>query len=174
MKTSTAPLPAKLLEQMSKAAKALFATDSNWAKASGLPKETLSRLKRNPSCDLQTLGALARTAGYTLLAVPASVQDGEHLPRKFDRAYENGLLDLCASGNVDPDVWRAHGPGFFVGGLAVLLASGRGFERERYLRLAETLHPGISTPEVFALWLKRSPLRAGRFLPMARKRKGVV
>lgn len=174
MNTSTSLLPATLLGQMSKAGKALFSTDSNWARASGLPKETLSRLKRNPSCDLQTLGALARTAGYTLLAVPASVQDGEHLPQRFDRAYEDGLLDLCASGNVDPDVWRAHGPGFFVGGLAVLLASGRGFERERYLRLAEALHPGISTPEVFAMWLKRSPLRAARFLPMARRRKGVV
>ena len=174
MKTSTSFLPAKLLYQMSSAAKALFSTDSNWAKASGLPKETLSRLKRNPSCDLQTLGALARSAGYTLVAVPTSVEGGEHLPDSFDREYEDDLLNLCASGNVDPDAWRAHGPGFFVGGLAVLLASARGFERERYLRLAEALHPGISIPEVFALWLKRSPLRAGRFLPMARRRKGIA
>ena len=174
MKTSTNVRPAKLLDQMSKAAKALFATDSNWAKASGLPKETLSRLKRNPSCDLQTLGALARTAGYTLVAVPASVQGGEHLPNLFDREYEDDLLNLCAPSNVDPDAWRAHGPGFFMGGLAVLLASARGFERERYLRLAEALHPGISTPEVFALWLQRSALRAGRFLPMARRRRGLA
>ena len=166
--------PAKLLDQMSGAAKALFSTDSNWAKASGLPKETLSRLKRNPSCDLQTLVALAQTAGYTLVAVPATARDGEHLPNAFGREYEDDLLDLCVSGNVDPDVWRARGPGFFMGGLAVLLASARGFERERYLRLAEALHPGISTPEVFALWLQRSPLRAGRFLPMARRRRGLV
>jgi len=174
MNTSTTLRPAKLLDQMSKAAKGLFSTDSNWAKASGLPKETLSRLKRNPSCDLQTLAALAQTAGYTLVAVPATVQDGEHLPNTFNREYEDDLLDLCAAGNVDPDHWRAHGPGFFMGGLAVLLASARGFERERYLRLAETLHPGISTPEVFGMWLKRSPLRAGRFLPMARRRRGLV
>ena len=174
MNTSTTPLPAKLLEQMSKAAKTLFSTDANWAKASGLPKETLSRLKRKPSCDLQTLGALARTAGYTLVAVPANVEEGEHLPHKFDREYDDALLDLCASGNVDPNAWRAHGPGFFMGGLAVMLASGRGFERERYLRLAEALHPGISTPEVFAMWLKRSPLRPARFLPMARRRRGIV
>jgi hypothetical protein len=167
-------LPAKLLDQMSRAAKGMFSTDSNWAKASGLPKETLSRLKRNPSCDLQTLAALAHTAGYTLVAVPATIEAGEHLPDAFGREYEDDLLDLCASGNVDPDGWRAHGPGFFMGGLAVLLASARGFERERYLRLAEALHPGISTPEVFALWLKRSPLRAGRFLPMARRRRGLV
>lgn len=165
-------LPAKLLDQMAPAAKGRFSTDSGWAKASGLPKETLSRLKRNPSCDLQTLAALARTAGYTLVAVPASVQGGEHMPSAFGREYEDDLLGLCASGNVDPAVWRAHGPALFMGGLAVLLASARGFERERYLRLAEALHPGISTPEVFALWLKRSPLRAARFLPMARRRKG--
>ena len=174
MNTSIPLLPGKLLSQMSQAAKGLFSTDSNWAKASGLPKETLSRLKRNPSCDLQTLAALAQTAGYTLVAVPATAQGGEHVPSTFGREYEDDLLDLCASGDFDPDVWRAHGPGFFMGGLAVLLASARGFERERYLRLAETLHPGISTPEVFALWLTRSPLRAGRFLPMARRRRGLV
>jgi hypothetical protein len=159
---------------MSKAAKALFSTDANWAKASGLPKETLSRLKRNPTCDLRTLASLAQTAGFTLVAVPATIQDGEHMPGTFGREYEDDLLDLCASGDVDPNVWRAHGPGFFMGGLAVLLASARGFERERYLRLAEALHPGISTPEVFAMWLKRSPLRAARCLPMARRRRGFV
>jgi hypothetical protein len=174
MNTSTTPLPARLLDQMSKAARERYSTDSGWAKASCLPKETLSRLKRNPSCDLQTLAALAQAAGYTLVAVPASVQAGGHMPIAFGREYEDDLLDLCASGNTDPDAWQAHGPGFFMGGLAVLLASARGFDRERYLRLAETLHPGISTPEVFALWLKRSPLRAVRFLPMARRRKGLA
>lgn len=174
MSTSTTTLPARLLELMSKAARKRYSTDSGWAKASGLPKETLSRLKRNSSCDLQTLAALAQSAGYTLVAVPASVQAGAYLPIAFGREYEDGLLDLCASGNVDADVWRAHGPGFFMGGLAVLLASARGFERERYLKLAETLHPGISTPEAFALWLKRSPLRAARFLPTARRRRGFV
>jgi hypothetical protein len=174
MITSTQMLPAKLLAQMTKAARGLFSTDSNWAKASGLPKETLSRLKRNPSCDLRTLGALAQAAGYTLVAVQGSVQDGGQLPNAYGRKYEDDLLDLCASGNVDADVWRAHGPGFFMGGLAVLLASARGFERQRYLKLAEALHPGISTPEVFALWLRRSPLRAARFLPMARRRRGLA
>ncbi len=94
------------------------------------------------------------------------------MPNSFGREYEDDLLDLCASGETDPNVWRAHGPGFFMGGLAVLLASARNFERERYLRLAESLHPGISVPEVFKLWLRRSPLRAARFLPLARRRKG--
>ena len=171
MNTSSPLRPAHLLDQMSRAAKARFPTASGWAEACGLPKETLSRLKRNPSCDLRTLGALARAAGCTLVAVPATTQGGEHLPESFGRDYEDKLLDLCASGNIDPDAWRAHRPGFFMGGLAVVLASARGFERERYLRLAEILHPGVSTPEVFAMWLKRSPLRPVRFLPMARRRK---
>jgi hypothetical protein len=93
------------------------------------------------------------------------------VPKSFNRDYEDGLLDLCASGNTDPNAWRSHGSGFFMGGLAVVLASARDFEREGYLRLAETLHPGVSSPEVFAMWLKQSPLRPARFLPMARRRK---
>jgi len=171
MKRSTSLEPAGLLDQMSQAAKARFSTYASWAKASGLPKETLSRLKSQSSCGLRTLGALARSAGYTLVAVPAAAQGGEHVPGGFGRDYEERLLDLSASGNVDPSVWRAHGPGFFMGGLAVMLASVRGFDRERYLRLAETLHPGVSTPEVFGMWLKQSPVRPSRFLPMARRRK---
>jgi len=94
-----------------------------------------------------------------------------HFPTHFDRAYEEDLLDLAASGNADPDAWRARGPSFFMGGLAVMLASARGFERERYLWLADALHPGVSNPEVFGIWLVRSPVRASRFLPMARMRR---
>jgi hypothetical protein len=171
MNTST---PRKLLDQMSLAAKARFSSEGGWAKAAGLPKETLSRLKSQPSCDLRTLAALAESAGYTLVAVPAATPGEGHLPERFDRDYEDRLLDLCVSGNLDPAAWRGHGPGFFMGGLAVLLAGARGFDRERYLRLAETLHPGVSTPEVLALWLKQTPLRPSRFLPMARRRKGVA
>ena len=171
MKKSTTLRPLALLNQMARAAKARYLTEASWAEAAGLPKETLCRLKRKPSCDLRTLGALAQAARYTLVAVPATTEAGEHLPQRFGRDYEDKLLDLVASGNVDPDVWRAHGPGFFMGGLAVMLASSRGFERERYLRLAENLHPGVSTPEVFGMWLKKSPVRPSRFLPMARKRR---
>ncbi len=171
MNTSTPLQPGKLLKQMSEAAKAKFATDANWAAASGLPKETLSRLKSNSSCDLRTLGALAEAAGYTLVAVPAVVGGDEHAPEKFGRDYEDKLLDLAVSGNVDPHVWRGYGPGFFMGGLAVTLASSKGFERERYLRLAETLHPGVSTPDVFAMWLKKSKVSPSRFLPMAKRRR---
>lgn len=171
MNTSTLLQPGTLLKQMAEAAKAKFSTDAGWAAASGLPKETLSRLKSNPSCDLRTLGALADAAGYTLVAVPAVGGGDDDAPGKSGRDYEDGLLDLAASGNVDPHVWRGHGPGFFMGGLAVALASCRGFERERYLRLAETLHPGVSTPDVFAMWLKKSSVRPARFLPMAKRRR---
>lgn len=163
--------PSKLLNDMAPAARARYATDAAWAKASGVPKETLSRLKGQASCGLSTLGALAQALEYTLAAVPVLVPAEGQLPKTFDREDEEKLLDLCASGNAEPSVWRKHGPGFFMGGLAVLLSSARGFDREKYLRLAEALHVGVSTPEVFALWLKKSPVRPSRFLPMARMRK---
>lgn len=171
MNTLTSFPPARLVKQMSEVARRKFSTDAGWAAASGLPKETLSRLKSSASCDLRTLGALAETAGYTLVAVPAVAGRDEHLPETSGRVYEEKLLDLAVSGNMDPHVWRGHGPGFFMGGLAVALASSRGFERERYLRLAETLHPGVSTPEVFGMWLKKSSVRPDRFLAMAKRRR---
>lgn len=171
MNSSTKLTPADLLAGMAGAAKARFATEAAWAGAAGLPKETLSRLKSQPSCDLRTLGALARAAGCRVVAVADVQPASEQAAVRFTRTDEDRLLDLAASGSTDPAVWRAHGPGFFIGGLAVLLASARGFERERYLRLAEVLHAGVSTPEVFGLWLKRSPVRPGRFLPMARRRR---
>lgn len=174
MKLSHAHLrPKVLLEQMSSAAPVRFSSDAAWAAASRLPKETLSRLKKNSSCDLRTLGALAKSAGCTLVAVPETAARGAHEPEAYSREYEDALLQLCASGNADATLWSTYGPPFFMGGLAVLLASARGFERERYLRLAEALHPGISTPEVFALWLERTPVRAARFLPMARRRRAL-
>ncbi|MCC6194410.1 MAG: hypothetical protein IT518_08085 [Burkholderiales bacterium] len=148
-----------------------FMTESGWARAAGVPKETLSRLKKQPSCDLRTLGALARAAGFDLVAVPAGQRSAEPMPGSLTRDYESELLDLAASGNMDPDAWRTHGCSFFMGGLATMLGSAAGFEREKYLWLAESLHPGVTTPEVFALWLRRSPVRASRFLPMAKRRK---
>lgn len=171
MNISTIVRPGELVKRMSAAAKSRFGTDANWARAAGLPKETLSRLKSQSSCDLRTLGALARTAGFTLAPVAEGTETDAHVPRRFSRDYESQLLDLAASGNVDVAAWRALGPAFFMGGLAVMLASARGFERERYLRLAEALHPGVSTPEVFEMWLHKSPVRPSRFLPMAKKRK---
>jgi hypothetical protein len=95
------------------------------------------------------------------------------MPSLFDREFEDRLIELCASGSVDPHAWRGYGSSFFMGGLAVLLAGARGFERETYLTLAEQLHPGASTVGLFQEWLDRSPISPSRFLPTARKRKGI-
>lgn len=173
LKSTHEKLPRILLSQMQVAAKQKFKTLSGWAHASGVPKETLSRLKTKDSCDLRTLAALANAVDYTLLAAPIVAADQAHFPQKLSRDQEMELLTLAASGNTEVETWQQHGSSFFVGGLAVLLACARGFDREKYMRLAEALHPGVSNPEVFAQWLESSPVRAARFLPMARKRKGI-
>lgn len=157
--------PADLLAQLRPAANRLFGNDRRWAEACNLPPETLSRLRKRESCDLRTLAALASAVGYTLAVAPnAGEQDAP-----YGRAREEDLLDLCASGNQDAATWRQHGDGFFMGGLATMLASTREFDRRRYLALAEELHPGVTLPEVFELWLQRSPTRPARFLPMLKR-----
>lgn len=159
--------PAALLDQMAHVARDRFGSDKRWAAACGLTAETLSRLRKRKSCDLQTLNALAAAAGFQLTLTSAADGVGRE---GFSRAREESLIDLCASGSTEPAVWQARGSGFFMGGLAMLLASARGFDRRRYIELAEALHPGISQTEVFELWLQRSPLRAARFLPLLRHR----
>jgi hypothetical protein len=101
------------------------------------------------------------------------IKSGVDSRDSFDREYEDRLLDLCASGSFDPEVWLEHGPAFFMGGLAVMLAGARGFDREAYLDLAELLYPGASSVEVFANWLEQTPVSLSRFLPMARRRSGI-
>ena len=161
---------ATLLQQLRPAATRKFGNDRRWAAACNLPPETLSRLRKRESCDLRTLVALASAVGYTLAVTPAQ-GDPE---AKFGREKEEALLDLCASGSLDAPEWRRYGEGFFIGGLATLLASVRGFDRRRYLALAEDLHPGVTQPEVFELWLQKSPLRPARFLPMLKRRRAVA
>ena len=162
--------PADLLDLLRPAATRLFGNDRRWAEACKLPPETLSRLRKRESCDLRTLAALASAVGYTLAVTPAaSVPEAP-----FGRAREEELLDLCASGNHDAAAWRQHGDGFFLGGLAAMLASVREFDRRRYLALAEELHPGVTQPEVFELWLQRSPVRPARFLPMLKRWRPVA
>ncbi len=160
----------RLLDSLRSAARRRFSSDAQWARASGVPRETLSRLRKRGTCDSRTLLALAAGAGCALVAVPLPAGERAAVPERFDRDYESSLLDLCASGDTDATAWGAHGSGFFMGGLATLLAGADGFDRQRYLRLAESLHAGVTTPEVFALWLKQSPLRPARFLPMLRAR----
>lgn len=99
---------------------------------------------------------------------------GAEFPAGFGRAEEARLLDLCASGRLEPALWRRHGPAFFMAGLATMLASARGFPREALLGLARELYPGMADTSTFARWLAGSPLRAARFVPMLRKRAGLA
>jgi hypothetical protein len=158
--------PAQLLEEMTPAARRRYGSDRQWALACGLPPETLSRLRRRDSCDFRTLEALASAAGFRLAAARAAGDE-----TTFGREREEPLLDLAASGETDPSVWHSHGDPFFMAGLAMMLASARGFDRRRYLELAEALHPGMSLPEVFELWLDRTPISPSRFLPLVRHRR---
>ena len=104
-----------------------------------------------------------RDLEHSALGVSA---DGR-FPTKIDRDYEERLAALCASGDLNRDRWRRAGPGFFVAGIAVMAASASEFHRRALLELAEDLHAGSSQVGVFALWLKDSPVRPSRFLPMA-------
>jgi DNA-binding phage protein len=167
MLTSTPHLH-RLLDSLTVAARKKGLNDTAWASAAGFSKETLSRLRRRRSCDLSTLTALADAAGASLSVEsiqPATTSDG-HFPRDLSRDYEQQLLALCASQNLEPAAWAAAGSAFFMAGLAVMLASNTDADRRGLLRLAEALHPGATEVSVFARWLKRSPLRPSRFLPM--------
>jgi hypothetical protein len=96
---------------------------------------------------------------------PVLTEDGR-FPAQLNREYEERLLGLCMSGNIEPEQWRQYGPPFFMAGLAVMMASGPEFDRRSLLDLAEALHEGSSQVGVFSLWLEGSPVRPSRFLPM--------
>jgi len=168
MQRSTAPLN-RALSILTHRAQALALTDTQWADQAGIRKETLSRLRRRDNCDFETLRSLAEAVGAQLgvleVRAPDSTPDG-HLPATFDRDYEERLLDLCTSGDLDPARWAAAGPHFFMAGLAVMLASTMDADRRSLLALAEHLHPGASDAAVFDRWLQRSPLRPTRFLSL--------
>jgi hypothetical protein len=168
MKKSTRYLRS-VLDLLEQKARELRLTDTEWATRAGIRKETLSRLRSRNSCDFETLQSLAQAVGSSVGVIdgnaPGSTKDGL-FPTKFEREYEEQLLDLCASGQLEPTRWRHYGPAFFMSGLAVMVASVPEFDRRSLLDLAEALHVGSSHVEVFALWLKRSPVRPSRFLPM--------
>ena len=82
------------------------------------------------------------------------------------RSQEERLAKLCASGDLRPSRWRRAGDPELLAGLAVMLASESSAPRLRQLALAERLHPGMTDPAVFAAWLRRSPLKPSRFMPM--------
>ena len=168
-----------LLKSMEAAAAVRNWSDREWAARAGVRPETLSRLRNRGDCVLSTLEALAHVVGLRLSIGPnpgaqASVLKSiaaelRNMPVKYGREEEQKLLDLCSEPMSDLGRWRSAGPAFFMGGLAVMLASGRGVDRARYLDLAESLHAGITTPEVFSAWLAQSPVRPSRFLPMLEK-----
>lgn len=91
-------------------------------------------------------------------------------PSTIDRDFEERLIDLCVAGDFDPVRWRDVGPPFFMAGLAVLLAGMPEFDRPALLRLAEVIEVGSTQIDVFSVWLKESPLRPSRFLPMVSNR----
>jgi len=162
---------ARVLDGLTRQARLRGLNDSAWASAAGVRKETLSRLRARGDCDFSTLCALAAAVGLQVTVAPGHASPAAgHFPDRLDRTYEDALLDLCASGTLDPAAWLAMGPSFFMGGLAVMLSSTHGFDRSRYLYLAETLHPGISHPDVFNTWLARSPVAPSRFLGPLRAR----
>jgi hypothetical protein len=150
-------------------ARSLGITDTEWAARAGVRHETLSRLRHRESCDFTTLRNLATVVGTDIAIVdghaPRSTEDGLY-PAGLDRKFEERLLGLCASGILDAEHWRRHGPAFFMAGLAVMIASTPEFDRRAYLNLAELLHAGSTQSGVFAMWLERSPVRPSRFLPM--------
>ncbi|GFE90479.1 hypothetical protein GCM10011488_54330 [Steroidobacter agaridevorans] len=168
MKKSTPALP-EILGSLARSARARKLSDTEWAARAGLRKETLSRLRRRDSCDFATLDGLAAAVGARIAVVsadwPECSPDG-HVPLQVHRDYEERLLDLCASQTLDLQRWTDLGPRFFMAGLAVMLASVPELDRRGLLSLAESLHPGASEPVVFEQWLKRSPVRPSRFLPM--------
>jgi hypothetical protein len=166
MSKSTEPLAA-VLDNLTARARAGGLTDTAWAGRAGVRKETLSRLRGRATCDFSTLQALAEAVGaQVVVAEPPAATSGGHFPEHMDREYERRLLELCASRVLDPGRWEQVGPRFFMAGLAVMVASTRDFDRRSLLALAEELHPGASEPGVFARWLKTSPVRPSRFLPM--------
>jgi hypothetical protein len=158
-----------MLADLRREARARGLSDAQWAARAGVRAETLTRLKDRSSCDLATLMQLAAVVGARVdlnWASGATGAAGSHWPESFSRDDEERLLRFLASRTLERQSWLQQGSPYFMAGLATMLASLPGFERRRYLELAEALHPGMTTPEVFEAWLHRSPIEPSRFVPM--------
>lgn len=158
-----------LLTSLRDAARARGLSDAQWAARAGVRAETLARLKGRETCDLDTLVRLAAVVQATVdlqwgSARPEST--AARWPEAFSRDDEERLARFVAHGTLEPRAWLRQGPPYFMAGLATLVASLPGYERRRYLELAETLHTGITTPEVFEAWLRDGPVEPSRFVPM--------
>jgi antitoxin (DNA-binding transcriptional repressor) of toxin-antitoxin stability system len=95
---------------------------------------------------------------------------GVSMTKSLSRAAEERLLQLAASGDTRPSRWRRAGDPQLLAGIAALLGSLDLGDRERLFALAEQLWPGMSTLEVANEWLRHSPVKADRFVPMLRAR----
>lgn len=84
------------------------------------------------------------------------------------RVWEESLLKLCAEAPPELASWHDCGNLHFLAGLALMLASATGFDRQRYLALAKALDPTIMSAESFEQWLAESPVKPSRFLPLLR------
>jgi hypothetical protein len=167
MPRSTSRLSA-VLGALSAVARQAGWSDAEWARRSGLPKETLCRLRSRSTCDFATLDALARAVDTTLevsARTGRTSADGRW-PAVVDRSLEAQLAGVLGARSTRISDWRPLGPPFFLAGLAVVLASLPELDRKKYLDLAEALHPGATEPRVFARWLAETPLPPSRFLPM--------
>jgi hypothetical protein len=134
MQKSTARL-SDLLNSLTSAARQAGWSDAEWARRSGLPKETLCRLRSRSTCDFATLDALARSVGATLTVHegPARTSANGLWPSVVDRRLEARLVDVLRTGTTRPEDWRPLGPPFFLAGLAVTLASVPQLDRRTYL-----------------------------------------
>ena len=167
MSGSTTPL-LELLKSLTAAARKMGWSDAEWARRSGLPKETLCRLRSRSNCDFATLALLARSVGARFdVQIRSSGTSVDGLwPAIVDRRLEASLVDTLGTGSARAEDWRPHGPPFFLAGLAVTLASLASLDRRKYLELAEELHPGSTEPRVYSRWLAETPLPPARLLPM--------
>lgn len=138
---------------------------SRWAERAGLRAETLSRLFAREDCELKTLTSLAAAVSQRLLLV---AQPQRQMPHAWNREVERRYVVLCASGSTDVGRWLREGPRYFLSGLAMMMASSRGADREAYLALAFALCPAMQEEAEFQTWLSMTPAKPSRFLPMVR------
>ena len=108
-----------MLLALTRQARTLGLTDTEWARRATVRKETLSRLRQRRSCDFATLQALAQVVGARVGVLdanaPGSTADG-HFPAKLNRDLEEQLLQLCASRDLNREHWENPGPSFFMAG----------------------------------------------------------
>jgi hypothetical protein len=130
------------------------------------PSRVIYWLKRNRLAGARKVGSVWIVPSD---ADPAVKPVGRPRKERSFREQEEAMLELCASG-PDLNAWRRAGPPDLMAGLAVMLASMTGFDRARYLQLAEGLDPDATTVDAFARWLGATPYKPSRFLPQLEKR----